>query len=138
MIHLIKLAVGIRDAKHLEGAQRARAEAHGDLAIRRVHTRHRPVQPEAVEGSLYWVIQGVIRCRQRIMRFETGHDVEGKSHCMIVLEPELIMVLPTRRGPFQGWRYLDPAAAPPDLRPGLSEDPPPEAMLAELRSLGLI
>jgi hypothetical protein len=138
MIHLIKLAVGIRDITHLEGAQRARAEAHGDLAIRRVHTRNKPVRPEAAEGSLYWVIQGVIRCRQRILRFETGLDVEGKSHCMIVLEPDLITVRPTRRAAFQGWRYLDPDAAPPDLPRGMSEDPPPEAMLAELRSLGLI
>jgi len=38
---------------------------------------------------------------------------------------------------FQGWRYLEPARAPPDLSSGDSADLPPE-MAAELKRLGLL
>jgi hypothetical protein len=44
--------------------------------------------------------------------------------------------MPTRRAAFQGWRYLEPADAPPDLAMG--GDLPPDEMLRELRALGLI
>jgi hypothetical protein len=138
MIHLIKLAVGIRDIAHLRGAQHARAEASGDLTVRRAYTRNKPVRADAGEGSLYWVIQGVIRCRQKLLGFETEHDAEGRRYCLFRLDPELIPVAPTRKAPFQGWRYLEPAAAPPDLVLGADGELPPDEMLRELRGLGLI
>jgi hypothetical protein len=137
MIHLIKLAVGIRDPGHLEAVQRARAEARGDLATRRGFTRRRPVRPDADEGSLYWVIGGLIRCRQRLLGFETALDDAGKPYCLFILGPDLVATAPTPRRPFQGWRYLEPDAAPPDLPRGFGE-PPPEEMLSELRELGLL
>ena len=138
MIHLIKLAVGIRDPDHLESAQLARATARGDLSVRRVHTRHKPVRPEVEDGSLYWVIGGLIRCRQKIRGFESALDAEGKAFCLILLDPEIVLTAPTPRRPFQGWRYLKPEDAPRDLPPGANAEPPPEEMLAELRALGLL
>jgi hypothetical protein len=47
--------------------------------------------------------------------------------------------------PFQGWRYLDPADAPPDVgsrgfaeaMAGWDQEPPPE-LLQQLKELGLI
>ncbi len=138
MIHLMKLAVGVRDIAHLRAVQRERAEARGDLAVRRAYTRNKPVRVDAGEGSIYWVIQGVMRCRQKLLGFETEMDAEGKRYCLFLLEPEPIPVVPTRKAAFQGWRYLEPAAAPPDLVPGADGEPPPDEMLRELRRLGLI
>jgi hypothetical protein len=40
--------------------------------------------------------------------------------------------------PFQGWRYLDPGDAPPDLRIPKGGKGLPEALQAELVSLGLL
>ena len=136
--HLIKLAVGIRDVAHLRDVQQARAEARGDLSIRRAFTRHKPVRPDVTDGSLYWVIQGVIRCRQRLLGFDQETDGEGKRYCLFRLDPELVLVVPTQRGPFQGWRYLSADAAPPDLTAGADGEMPSDEMLKELRSLGLI
>lgn len=138
MLHLIKLAVGIRDIAHLEAVQRDRAIARGELDIRRAFTRHRPVRPEVLDGSLYWVVKGVIRCRQKLLGFDVGSDDEGRSFCLFRLDPELVPVIPTPKGPFQGWRYLQPDAAPGDLGGGTLDEPPPEEMLRELRELGLI
>jgi len=49
-----------------------------------------------------------------------------------------VPVVPTQRGPFQGWRYLKPDEAPADLERGADGELPPDEMLKELRSLGLI
>ena len=84
------------------------------------------------------MIQGLIRCRQRILGFETEQDIEGRPYCLFVLDPLLVKTVPTPRRPFQGWRYLAPDDAPPDLAAGLVGEPPPEEMLAELRELGLL
>jgi hypothetical protein len=137
--HIIKLAVGIRDVGHLDSVQRERAAARGEAATRRAYTRHKPVRPDVLEdGSLYWVVQGVIRCRQRIVGFEDAADSDGRKYCLFVLDPELVPVVPTPRGPFQGWRYLKPEDAPADLERGVDGELPPDEMLKELRSLGLI
>jgi len=137
--HVIKLAVGIRDVAHLEAVQRERAAARGDLSTRRAYTRHKPVRPDVLEeGSLYWVVQGIIRCRQKLLGFDQEADGEGRKYCLFVLDPELVPVVPTQRGPFQGWRYLSPDAAPADLVKGADGELPSDEMLKELRSLGLI
>ena len=138
MIHVIKLAVGIRDPDHLVQVQRMWAERRGDLSARRGYTRRKPTRDDVVGGSLYWVIQGLIRCRQEILGFESAVDDEGKPYCLIKLAPEPVLTVPTPRRPFQGWRYLDPKEAPPDLAAGVSGEPPPEEMLAELKELGLL
>jgi hypothetical protein len=137
-LHIIKLAVGAQDVAGIEKWQRARAEARGELEIRRAFTRHKPVQPGAEDGSLYWVVQGVIRCRQKLLGFDQEVDDEGRKYCLFRLDPQLVLVVPTPRGPFQGWRYLKPDDAPADLEVGPDGELPPDEMLKELRSLGLI
>jgi hypothetical protein len=137
-IHIIKLAVGAPNVADIEAWQRARAEARGEMSIRRAFTRHKPVQPGAEDGSLYWVVQGVIRCRQKLLGFDQEVDGEGRKYCLFRLDPELIPVVPTPRGPFQGWRYLKPADAPADLEVGADGELPSDEMLQELKSLGLI
>ena len=75
-------------------------------------TRTRPKRAEEMEdeqASIYWVISGVIRCRQPILRLAAAVDDEGIARCDIIMAPDMVRVLPRPRDPFQGWRYLDPA-----------------------------
>ena len=58
----------------------------------------------------------------------------------IILDSELVPVMPTPRRAFQGWRYLEPDEAPADLTgraaKGLANLPP--KMRKELAELGLL
>lgn len=143
-LHLIKLSVGIRDIDHLAQVQagRLRASTAGGRAPKLWHrTRHRPRRALELRdgGSIYWVIGGRIRARQRLLDFETDIDMEdGRSFCRFILDAELVPTEPWPHRPFQGWRYLDPGDAPPDCAYGEAGDDMPEEMIAELRSLGLI
>lgn len=85
-------------------------------------------------GSVYRVIKGVILCRQRILAVDTVG--EGQAvRCHITLDETIQRTAPTPRRPFQGWRYLSAADAPPDLVDGETGDLPPELAL-KLRELG--
>jgi hypothetical protein len=91
-------------------------------------------------GSLYWVIRGVIQCRQRLIDIRPGRRREGVSRCALVSSRGWCTVEPGRRDPFQGWRYLKAAEAPPDLGAGdqaTSAEMPLE-MRRELAALGLL
>jgi len=140
-VHLIKMAVGVTDLDHLRDFQQGRRFDAGGRPAVTGFTRRKPRRPDEVldGGSIYWVIKGSVRCRQRILDLEDAVDGDGKPFCRLVLDPELVPVLPTARKPFQGWRYLEPAAAPADLggaEPAPGELPP--HLLAELRALGLV
>ena len=85
-------------------------------------------------GSVYRVFKGVILCRQRILDIRTvGEGVTAR--CEVVLDEEVVRVAPTPRRAFQGWRYLDPKDAPPDLSEAGDEEIPAE-LARELRLLG--
>ncbi len=144
-MHLIKLCVGVDTVEQLASWQTIRLERQRRTgAVQElVHrTRHTPRQRAAVleSGSLYWVIKGFVRARQRILDLREETDAEGRTLCGIVLGHELIATKPQPRRPFQGWRYLKPEDAPADLGPaqGLADDDMPEAMRAELAELALI
>lgn len=134
-LHLLKLAVGIDDLDHL---RRVRAERTAERGGDWVYTRNHPRRAAEVlaGGSVYWVIRGQIRVRQRVTGFRRERDENGRRYCLIEVARELVPTLPRSCRAFQGWRYLPPDAAPADLSSG--EAPPPERMLAELRALGLI
>ena len=72
--------------------------------------------PEITDGgSIYWVIQGAVVVRQRILDIiEDRWDDETKC-AGLVLDPMLVPVAGTKMRPFQGWRYLAPEDAPEDL-----------------------
>ena len=138
-LHLLKLAVGIENIGHLREVQARRLADNGDL---RHITRLMPRRAAQVleGGSLYWVVRNIIRVRQRLLDLKTVTDSEsGSTKCAFILDPELILTMPVRRRPHQGWRYFEAHSAPPDLGASLQEyaDMPPE-MMADLRSLGLI
>lgn len=137
-VHLIKLAVGIEDIDHLRRIQERRLADHGMV----FHlTRMVPKRADelAARGSIYWVIRGVVQCRQGILAVHEETDGEGRRRCRLELDPLLV---PVRREPckaFQGWRYLAPEQAPPDVADGSDDlaDMPPD-MYAALKELGLI
>jgi len=134
-LHLLKLAVGVDDLDQLRRLRAARlAERGGNW----VWTRNRPRRAEEVlaGGSIYWVIRGQIRVRQRVLGFRPGRDEGGRRYCLIDVDAELVATEPRPCRPFQGWRCLPPEAVPADRYSG--GEPPPERMLAELRELGLI
>jgi hypothetical protein len=56
------------------------------------------------------------------------------------LDQTLIPVRPTPRRAFQGWRYLEDADAPPDIKPGKRDQVAmmPTEMKKKLADLGLL
>ena len=134
-LHLVKLAVGIDDIDHLRQIRRVRAAERGGNWV---YTRNRPRRAQEVlaGGSIYWVIRGQIRVRQRVTGLRRERDNTGRRYCLIEVDAELVPTLPRACRPFQGWRYLSPGDAPPD-RPAAAA-PALDRMLGELRALGLI
>jgi hypothetical protein len=134
-LHLLKLAVGIDDIDHLRQLRAARvAERGGNWVYTRNHPRR--AQEVLAGGSIYWVIRGQIRVRQLVTGLRGERDDTGRRYCRIEVDAELVPTLPRACRPFQGWRYLAPADAPPDRSAPTA--PPPDRMLAELSALGLI
>jgi hypothetical protein len=139
MLHLIKLCVGIRDLAHLAEVQAGRLKAGTPLCHR---TRNFPRRaPEIVDGgSMFWVIKGSILARQLITGIEPETDGD-RPHARIDLHPILVPLRPKTMKPFQGWRYLQPENAPPDLgntNEGADNPDMPEGLRAQLIDLCLI
>ena len=144
-LHLIKLAVGcdsVRELKEWVAERMATAKKKG-LPLRHIHvTRMTPKREEEIlaGGSLYWVIRGEIAAREKIIGMEPFRDKDGIGRCRIVMQPKVIAVSPRPMRPFQGWRYLNPDSAPPDLGRTAAKGVAamPEPMRRELRDLGLL
>jgi hypothetical protein len=140
MLHMMKLAVGVRDIAHLAALQQARAAVQPPLRHR---TRSFPRRAaEILEGgSMYWVIAGAMVVRQPILDIIEDQRDDSTPCTGIVLDPRLIPVEGRLMKPFQGWRYLAAADAPADVstgpRPRGGQDIPPELMRA-LRELCLL
>ena len=144
-LHLLKLSVGSESYESLKAFQAQRRKdrrAMGEPGENRHVTRMWPRRESEIldGGSIYWVIKGVIRARQRIKRFDEVIGEDGIRRCGIVLQAKLIRTVPRQKRPFQGWRYLAEADAPADLasvEKGSGDDLPPE-LIAELKELGLM
>jgi len=120
VMHLQKLSVGSTGIDSLQDWQNtmvARRKARGLLPCHEHVTRMFPKQKEALldGGSIYWVIKGVIQCRNKIIGLEETLNDRGLKACAILMDPKLIPVQPQPRRAFQGWRYMKPEDAPPDL-----------------------
>ena len=135
-LHLLKLAVGVADLPQLRQIRALRQQERGGSWV---YTRNRPRRAAEVlaGGSIYWVIRGHIRVRQLVIALHSRRDENGRCYCLIEVDPQLVATVPRAWRPFQGWRYLSSEDAPAD-RPEAAGEPPPEAMLAELRALGLL
>ena len=134
MLHLAKLAVGVRDVAHLRQLQAKR------VPLRHL-TRSQPRRRDEIlaGGSLYWVVNGAMVVRQRLLDIAEAAYDDGSRCCALALDRELVPVLGRPMKPFQGWRYLEAEAAPLDV-PAQAADTEglPEPLLRQLRELCLI
>jgi len=119
IVNLIKLSVGTESVEGLQDWHATKRAQTADGLPRHV-TRMWPKREAEIlnGGSIYWVIKGEVLCRQRVLRLDEVIGSDGIRRCAIVLEPEIVRISPALRRPFQGWRYLEPGDAPPDLRKG--------------------
>ena len=139
-VNLVKLCVGAEAVEDLVQWQAERAARIPDWVPCHV-TRMWPKREAEVlnGGSLYWVFKGVILARQQIIGLEERRGEDGIARCALLFAPEVIRTEPAPRRPFQGWRYLDPKSAPPDLgKAAEGVTAMPEPMRRELRELGLL
>ncbi len=133
-IHILKLCVGAEGIDDL-----------ADFQKRLIKRRKRPVcgtrmWPKRIDdvlagGSLYWVIKGVVLVRQRIVEIAEVRDDHG-LRCGLYLDAELVRTSPQPRRAFQGWRYLAPKDAPPDLGDIKGGSDLPEDLRRKLVELG--
>lgn len=143
-VHLIKLCVGADSVEDLIAWRKrafAKARKRGDKPEHAHVTRMVPRRREEIiaGGSLYWVIKGMIQARQRVVDIRPFKDEDGIGRCRLVFDPKIVRTRPQPRRAFQGWRYLKPEDAPPDLA-GSDMDigNMPPRMRTELAELGLI
>lgn len=139
-VHLIKLSVGTESVEDLQ-AWHALKRAQTDDGLPRHVTRMWPKRGADIltGGSIYWVIKGAVQCRQRVLRLDEVIGSDGIRRCAIVLDPVLVRTATAIKRPFQGWRYLDPADAPPDLTAARADDDTlPTEMSARLAEIGVL
>ncbi len=138
MLHMVKLAVGIRDVTHLRLVQAHRLAADPPL---RHQTRSFPRRAAEITagGSLFWVIAGAIVVRQLIVDVIEDQWDDGSACAGLVLSPTLVPVAGRPTRPFQGWRYLEADAAPADVGAEAADTPElPAEMRRMLQGLGLL
>ncbi|MCJ7871145.1 DUF1489 domain-containing protein [Marinovum sp. 2_MG-2023] len=139
-INLIKLCVGTETPDDLALWQASHRASLPDTLPRHV-TRMWPKRAAELlnGGSLYWVFKGVVLARQKVLRLDEVTGPDGIARCGIVLDPDIIRTAPAPRRPFQGWRYLKPEDAPPDISDrARREDPLPAALNAALAEIGVL
>ena len=145
VVHLVKMAVGIKNFGHLTQVQKNRLQdlrKAGEPPILRHWTRNFPTRAEEIcsGGSLYWIIKGAIRARQKISAIDKNVTERTRKRCALVLDSTLVRTELKVSRPIQGWRYLDVDAAPKDLLAAANESEVdiPLEMAKELRELGLL
>ena len=139
-LHLQKLSVGTENVADLAAWQASKRAQAPDGLPRHV-TRMWPKRAEELlsGGSIYWVVKGSLLCRQRIIRLDEYIGTDGIRRCAIVIDPELIRVVPSLKRPFQGWRYLKSEDAPRDLPVGReNEEALPPSLSAALAEIGIL
>jgi hypothetical protein len=145
-LHLIKLCVGCDSIEDLAGWQAERLKIRRKAGEKKPQLFHRTFQTPKrradllAGGSLYWVIKGLVQVRQPLTDIAEGTKDDGTPCCLLILKNQLVPVRPTPRRPFQGWRYLDPAEAPEDLKRGAAGDivAMPPKLRKQLAELGLL
>lgn len=139
-INIVKLSVGTETVEDLQAWQNS-PYCKGPDGFPRHVTRMWPKrEPEILAGgSIYWVIKGIIQCRQPILRLDEVIGNDGIRRCAIVLQPGLIRTTNATKRAFQGWRYLKPEESPSDLGKQRADDDtlPPE-LAGALADIGVL
>ena len=135
--NLKKIAVGIKSIERLKIRQQMLFENYGAI----IHsTRNMPKQKADLikTGSMYWIIQRNVLVRQKILDITSVIRSDGSKGCEIILDKDLIKVIPTPMRPFQGWRYYMEEDIPPDLNINDNgNEEIPDEVNSELIKLGL-
>ena len=138
MLHLQKLCVGadsVEDLTDWQASQRGRWPAGCAMHVTRMWPKR---EADMADGSLYWVIKGLILCRQRILRLEEAIGSDGIRRCGLILDIAVHLTEAVPRRPFQGWRYMTVEEAPRDLAKGRArEDAIPADMARALADMGI-
>jgi hypothetical protein len=140
-LHLLKLCVGadaVEDLTSWQAERIAERRAAGLSPFAYHVTRMWPRREAEIlaGGSLYWVFRGRVLARQRILGLEPRRGADGIERCALRLDPAVVRTLPQPRRPFQGWRYLRPEDAPPDL--AVAASPLPPGLVSELAEIGVL
>lgn len=139
-IHIVKLSVGTETIEDLENWQK-NPYSQGPDGLPRHVTRMWPKKESEIlsGGSIYWVIKGIIQCRQPILRLDEVIGNDGIRRCAIVVKPGLIRTSAAPKRAFQGWRYLKPEDAPMDLsgKRANDDDLPPD-LAGALADIGVL
>ncbi len=139
-VNLIKLSVGSESVDTLIAWQDSRKPLYEDGNPRHV-TRMWPKREAEIlnGGSIYWVVKGVVQCRQRILRLDEVRGEDGIRRCAIVLDPDVHRTQNALKRPFQGWRYLKPEDTPADLSKGREQDDAlPDDLNRALADIGVL
>ena len=139
-IHLVKLSVGTQTIEDLENWQKNPMSQGPDGLPRHVTRMWPKRESEALNGgSIFWVIKGIILCRQPILRLDEVIGTDGIRRCAIVVKPGLIRTTPAPKRAFQGWRYLNPLDAPADMKEGReNDDVLPPSLAGALADIGVL
>lgn len=138
-INILKLCVGassVEDLTQWIASHRGRWPADQSVHVTRMWPKR---ETELLNGgSLYWVIKGVILCRQRLLGLEEVTGDDGTRRCALQLDARVIRTEAAPRRAFQGWRYLNPDESPRDLPEGRkAEERLPPALAQALAEIGL-
>ena len=98
-LNLIKLCVGVSEIEEMDAWVKLCKGGHDSLdhVTRMFPRRKDEILPD---GSLYWVMRGMIMCRQPIADLEAVTGGDGIERCRIVFKPQIIRVRPTPRRAF--------------------------------------
>ncbi|MEZ5922423.1 MAG: DUF1489 domain-containing protein [Parvularculaceae bacterium] len=137
----MKLCVGADSVETLELRNARRIALSREVGLGKtaeITTRMFPRRHEEIVdgGSLYWVVKGVMLIRQRIISLEPRRGEDGVERCAIIMDGDLVPTEAQPRRAFQGWRYLNEADAPVDIKYRDRKTPP--ALRAQLAELGLL
>jgi hypothetical protein len=138
-LHIVKICVGCDSVEDLLNWFKDNPSIF-ETGERRHVTRLWPRAEKRVlaGGSLYWIMKGAITCRQRIVRLDEIIGDDGRRRCGLIMDPEVIRTSAAPRRPFQGWRYLEPKDAPPDLaKVRVGDDSLPPELAKALAEFGL-
>lgn len=141
LIHLQKLSVGTESIEGLATWQAHVADQWGRAGFAPFADHVTRMTPKRKDdllagGSIYWVIKGVIQCRNRIVDLQETFTEDGRKACRIVLDADIVPVVPTPKRAFQGWRYLKPEDAPQDLTELGGAADLPESLRTKLADIG--
>ena len=138
-VHLKKLCVGAKDVDDLYRRQTFIREKYNEtIQITRMYPKR---YEELINGgSIYWIFKGYIRARQNILDMNRYIGEDKINRCKIFLSEDIILTVPKKSRPFQGWRYLKNNDTPNDdiLYDPLSYDKSSEELISELSKLGLV